>query len=68
MKPTYKRSLKKKALLALILLFAATFAKKSAQAQDTLHFRNGNQQIAKILEITPTVVKYKKQENMEGPT
>lgn len=45
----------------------ALLVNQFVQAQDTLHFRNGNLVPAKVLEITTTLIKYKKMENIDGP-
>jgi len=37
-------------------------------AQDTLHFKNGSRVIGKVTEITEIQIKYKKMENLSGPT
>jgi hypothetical protein len=51
-------------LIALLLLFSwAT----TAQAQDLLTRRNGEEVQVKILEITPDLVKYRRTDNPDGP-
>lgn len=52
-------------ILGLCILFANA---SSSIAQDTLHFRNGNLIIGKVTEITSILIKYKKAENITGPT
>lgn len=53
----------KKLLLALL-----SFTVVSAFSQDTIYFKNGESLVAKVTEINAKEVKYKKSENMEGPT
>ena len=53
----------KKSLLFLVLVVFNSFS----MAQDTLHFRNGNQVIVKVTEITSQLIKYKKIEHLDGP-
>lgn len=55
--------MKKLLLLALLVLNAAW-----CLAQDTLVKKNGEEIQVKVLEITPDLVKYKKFDNLEGPT
>ena len=49
----------------LFLLAAGIF---SANAQDVITMRNGNEIKAKVTEITSSEIKYKRFENLEGPT
>jgi hypothetical protein len=51
-------------LAALLLVFSWATA---AQAQDLLTRRNGEEIQAKILEITPEVIKYRRTDNPDGP-
>src|SRR6267378_4565982 len=44
------------------------FASTSVQGQDTLYRRDGSKQVAKILEVNETQVKYKPGSNLNGPT
>ena len=53
-------------LLFTCLLFI--FCVSTLKSQDTLFMKNGAQIPAKILEVTPTEVKYKKTDNPDGPT
>lgn len=39
-----------------------------ANAQDVITMKNGDEVQSKIMEITPTEIKYKRYENQEGPT
>lgn len=51
------------------ILFICLIALNSiSTAQDTLHFRNGNQVIGKVTEITSQLIKYKRMEHLDGPT
>ena len=53
----------------LLLIFATLLANiGNVKAQDTLYLKNGAKIGSKILEITPTEIKYKKFDNIEGPT
>lgn len=54
----------KKSLLFLSFIVFNSFS----FAQDTLHFRNGNQVVVKVTEITSQLIKYKKIEHLDGPT
>ena len=49
-----------------MLLLLALVALK-ANAQDILTFKNGDVQLVKVLEISPTEVRYKKIDNLDGP-
>jgi|ERR1035437_3577415 hypothetical protein len=53
-----------KPLFVTIFLIIATFA----QAQDTIYNKNGSIIPAKISEISPTTISYKKLNNLDGPT
>jgi len=52
------------------ILFLAAFAVSSlcANAQDVLVRKGGDVENVKVLEVTPTEVKFKKSNNLEGPT
>jgi len=50
-----------------ILLIILSFVVGSAVAQDTIITRSGEVIPAKVLEITPTEIKYKKPSNPDGP-
>jgi len=52
--------------LSILILLAAGIL--SANAQDVITLRNGNEIKAKVTEITPSEIKYKRYENLEGPT
>ncbi len=56
-------------LIAPVLIVIALFSfNGSLKAQDTLIMKNGTRIPSKVLEITPTIIKYKKADNIEGPT
>lgn len=55
-------------LRSLIVLPFLLVALQSVKAQDTLLMKNGNQVIAKILEVNTAEIKYKRFDNLEGPT
>lgn len=55
-------------VLSIGLLFSSFLISVVSVAQDTLNFRNGNTVIANVTEITPELVKYKKNQNMDGPS
>jgi hypothetical protein len=52
--------------LSILFLLAAGIL--SANAQDVITLRNGNEIKAKVTEITSSEIKYKRFENLEGPT
>ena len=52
-----------KKLTALFFLFCY-----SVTAQDTIHFRNGEESAAKVYEITETEIKYNRYDNPSGPS
>ncbi len=52
----------------LTFCLMAVSAGTSLVSQDTLYMKNGTRIASKILEITPTEIKYKKLDNIEGPT
>lgn len=54
----------KRLLLSLLML---AFAALSAQAQDLLTKQNGEELQVKVLEITPTEVRYRRTDNPDGP-
>lgn len=54
----------KKIVLILIVLLPAFMC----QAQDVLTRRNGEEVQVKVLEISPDAIKYKRFDNLEGPT
>ena len=51
----------------LLLLVALTLFAGAARAQDMLTKRNGDELAVKVLEITPTEVKYRRTDNPDGP-
>lgn len=51
----------------IILLISLTFIFGNIFSQDTIHKRNSEKVIAKILEITPAEIKYKKFDFQDGP-
>lgn len=55
----------KNLLFTLIVLLAAV---TQASAQDVLMFLNGNEEEVKITEVSSSEVKYKRMNNLEGPT
>ncbi|GAA3981205.1 hypothetical protein [Hymenobacter antarcticus] len=50
-----------------LLFILLAFVSGAAHAQDTLVRRNGDELAVKVLEITPTEVKYRRTDNLEGP-
>lgn len=52
----------------LLLLLIAVFAVNTAFSQDIIVFKTGDEIKAKILEITTDQIKYKKWDNVDGPT
>lgn len=52
----------------LLSAFILTIACSAAFAQDVIVLKNGNEIKAKVIEITPTEIKYKKFDNLQGPT
>jgi hypothetical protein len=52
------------ALIVLVISIAAA----TAGAQDIIVLRNGDEIKSKVIEITPTEIKYKKFDNLGGPT
>ncbi|MFN7911924.1 MAG: hypothetical protein ACK5QC_08855 [Bacteroidota bacterium] len=52
-------------LLSLVLMIG--FIGINLKAQDTLFLRNSSKVVVKLSEITPTQLKYKRFDNMEGP-
>lgn len=51
----------------LTTLICAMLLSMVAFSQDVITYRNGNEVKAKITEVTPTEVKYKKFDNLDGP-
>ncbi len=51
----------------LMLLFAVALGASSLWAQDIIIKKNGDEVKVKVVEITGTVIKYKKWENIDGP-
>ena len=52
--------------MAITLLFTSTAV--ICFSQDTLVMKNGTVLLTKILELSPTEIKYKKVDNLDGPT
>src|SRR5688572_13711970 len=52
----------------LLLMIAILSSSLYGSAQDKLTKKNGEEIQVKVLEITPEMVKYKKFDNLEGPT
>ncbi len=55
-------------IVKLLICLAIYFASISVQAQDVLTKKDGIDIQAKVLEVTTTEVKYKKFDNLNGPT
>ena len=51
-----------------LLMFVISFAVNTAFAQDLIVLKSGDEIKSKVVEITPTEIKYKKFDNLEGPT
>ncbi len=51
-----------------LLMFVISFAVNTAFAQDVIVLKSGDEIKSKVIEITPTEIKYKKFDNLEGPT
>jgi hypothetical protein len=51
-----------------LLVFVISTAVTTAFAQDVIVLRSGDEIKSKVVEITPTEIKYKKFDNLEGPT
>lgn len=65
---TIYSAIKRYSLRLIIPSLLALFCDENpAAAQDTLKFRNGDSIIGNVLEITPTLIKYKRAENSQGP-
>lgn len=52
----------------IILAITLVASTASLKAQDTLIMKNGSKIPSKVLEITPNDIKYKKADNVDGPT
>ena len=50
-----------------LFIFSFLFLPLTLAAQDTLIMKNGDEIPAKVLEISPTEIVYKKYDNLEGP-
>lgn len=50
-----------------MFLVAAFASMVCIQAQDVITKRNGDEILAKILEVNPTEIKYKRYDNPDGP-
>src|SRR5438477_11089331 len=53
-----------KLIIAMLLVFSASFV----FAQDVIVLKTGDEVSAKLLEINPNDIKYKKFDNQDGPT
>ncbi len=53
--------------ITLLTLFSGLFITSAIQAQDTIVLKNGTGIQAKVLEIAPGQIKYRRQDNPEGP-
>ena len=51
----------------ILLIVLLALLGSAAHAQDLLTKRNGDEQLVKVLEITPTEVKYRRADNPDGP-
>jgi hypothetical protein len=51
-----------------LLMFVIFFAVNTVFAQDVIILKSGDEIKSKVVEITPTEIKYKKFDNLEGPT
>lgn len=51
----------------LLPAFGALLLASSAQAQDVLTKRNGDELAVKVLEVTPTEIRYRRTDNPDGP-
>ena len=51
-----------------ILVVSAIAIATSTFAQDVITFKSGNEKNVKVIEVTPTEIKYKSFDNLEGPT
>ena len=56
----------KKSIIFTIILFMVIF--NSVTAQDLIVLRNGNMIEARVLEISPTEIRYKRFDHLDGPT
>jgi hypothetical protein len=54
-------------LKTVLLLVMVTLAYAAGYAQDVIIFKDGEEVVAKVMEITPDLVKYKTFSNLEGP-
>jgi len=54
-------------LLLLALLLVSLLAARPARAQDVLTRRDGTEILVKVLELTPTLVRYRRTDNLDGP-
>ena len=52
----------------LVALITITSYSNILRSQDTLYLKSGQKVASKILEVTPSEIKYKKTDNPEGPT
>jgi hypothetical protein len=54
--------------LVALFTFVISFAVNTVFAQDVIVLKSGDEIKSKVIEITPTEIKYKKFDNLEGPT
>jgi hypothetical protein len=52
----------------LFILISVLSISQLVKSQDTLVFRNGEQQLVKVLQVSSASVEYKKTDNADGPT
>ena len=55
-------------LVAYSLLSTCAMAQTTSPKQDVIVYKNGTEMIVKILEVSGSEVKFKKQDNLDGPT
>eukprot|EP01098_Paradermamoeba_levis_P014863 TRINITY_DN7298_c0_g1_i1.p1 TRINITY_DN7298_c0_g1~~TRINITY_DN7298_c0_g1_i1.p1 ORF type:complete len:296 (+),score=-29.46 TRINITY_DN7298_c0_g1_i1:511-1398(+) len=61
--PNRKQRITMRIIIACFCLLAAT----ATYAQDNLIFRNGTELPVKVLEVSPSQLKYRRQDNLDGP-
>lgn len=52
----------------VVSLLAVLLSLSSAKAQDNIVLKNGTEIQARVLEVSPTQIKYRRQDNPDGPT
>ena len=55
----------KRFLIVVMVLLGSALA---SRAQDMITLRSGESILAKVMEVSPSVVKYKRFNNLDGPT